>query len=105
LGSAYAFKRQACTRQKRLPLSRRGNGVTLGLTGIPQDWTMNLLADIQAAAVDPKHSLSHMLRQCQILAFRLRLEPFKTWVRQELNGGRGRHRNGRRPILGPPVSA
>ena len=47
---------------------------------------MNLLVDIQAAAVDPKHSLSDLLRKCQILAFRLRHEPFKTWVGHELNG-------------------
>lgn len=47
---------------------------------------MTLLADIQAAAVDQTHSLSDLLRKCQILAFRLRHEPFKTWVSHELNG-------------------
>lgn len=47
---------------------------------------MNLLADIQTAAVDPNHSVGDLLRKCQILAFRLKHEPFKTWVASELNG-------------------
>jgi hypothetical protein len=47
---------------------------------------MDLLSDIQGAAVDPGHSLSDLLRKCQILAFRLRHEPFKNWVGHELNG-------------------
>jgi hypothetical protein len=47
---------------------------------------MSLLDEIQAAATDPSHSLSDMLRKCQILAFRLRHEPFKSWVNHELNG-------------------
>jgi hypothetical protein len=47
---------------------------------------MDLLADIQTAAVDPTHTLSDLLRKCQILAFRLRHEPFKEWVAHELNG-------------------
>jgi len=47
---------------------------------------MDLLADIQAAAVDPNHSLSDLLRKCQILAFRLKHEPFKVWVAHELGG-------------------
>ncbi len=47
---------------------------------------MDLLADIQAAAVDSAHPLSGMLRKCQILASRLRHEPFKEWVAHELNG-------------------
>ncbi len=51
-----------------------------------QDAAMKLLSDIQAAAVDPSHSLSDLLRRCQILAFRLRHEPFKAWVANELNG-------------------
>ncbi len=47
---------------------------------------MSLLDDIQAAATGPSHSLSDLLRKCQILAFRLRHEPFKEWVTHELNG-------------------
>jgi hypothetical protein len=51
-----------------------------------QDGAVSLLTDIQAAATDPSHSLSDLLRKCQILAIRLRHEPFKTWVGRELNG-------------------
>ncbi len=47
---------------------------------------MDLLADIQTAAVDPSHSVSDLLRKCQVLAFRLKHEPFKQWVAYELNG-------------------
>lgn len=47
---------------------------------------MDLLADIQATAVDRKQSVSDLLRKCQILAFRLKHEPFKQWVAHELNG-------------------
>lgn len=47
---------------------------------------MSLLADIQVAATDQSHSISDLLRKCQILAFRLRHEPFKAWVSNELNG-------------------
>lgn len=47
---------------------------------------MDLLSDIQAAAVDPNHSLGDLLRKCQILAFRLKHEPFKAWVAHELSG-------------------
>lgn len=47
---------------------------------------MDLLAEIQAAAVDPQQSVSNLLRMCQILAFRLKHEPFKEWVKHELNG-------------------
>jgi hypothetical protein len=47
---------------------------------------VDLLTDIQAAAVGPGHSVSDLLRKCQILAFRLKHEPFKTWVTHELNG-------------------
>jgi hypothetical protein len=53
---------------------------------MPHTSAMDLLADIQAAAVDPHHSLSDLLRKCQILAFRLRHEPFKAWVAHELGG-------------------
>ncbi len=47
---------------------------------------MSLLDDIQVAATDPSHSLSDLLRKSQILAFRLRHEPFREWVAHELNG-------------------
>jgi hypothetical protein len=47
---------------------------------------MSLLTDIQNAALDPKTSVSDLLRRCQILAVRLRHEPFKAWVGHELNG-------------------
>lgn len=47
---------------------------------------MTLLDEISAAATDPSQSLSDMLRKCQILASRLRHEPFKEWVIHELNG-------------------
>lgn len=47
---------------------------------------MTLLTDIQTAATDPSTSTSDLLRKCQILAFRLRHEPFKQWVAHELNG-------------------
>jgi AbiTii len=47
---------------------------------------VSLLADIQNAATDPSRSLSDLLRMCQILAFRLRHEPFKAWVSHELGG-------------------
>lgn len=47
---------------------------------------MSILGDIQRAATDPAHSTSDLLRKCQILAFRLRHEPFKQWVAHELNG-------------------
>jgi AbiTii-like protein len=55
---------------------------------MPRSYTsrVSLLEDIQASAVDPSHPLSDLLRECQILAFRLRHEPFKTWVAHELNG-------------------
>jgi hypothetical protein len=47
---------------------------------------MSLLTEIQAAATDPSQSTADLLRKCQILAFRLRHEPFKQWVSHELNG-------------------
>jgi len=49
---------------------------------------MSLLTEIQAAATDPSHSTADLLRKCQILAFRLRHEPFKQWVGHELSGAR-----------------
>ena len=51
-----------------------------------EDGGVSLLDEIQVAATDPSHSLSDLLRKCQILAFRLRHEPFKDWVSHELNG-------------------
>jgi hypothetical protein len=53
---------------------------------IHQDGAVSLLTDIQAAATDPGVPLSDLLRKCQILAFRLRHEPFKDWVAHELGG-------------------
>ena len=47
---------------------------------------MSLLAEIQSAAIDPAISTADFLRRCQILAARLRHEPFKAWVTAELNG-------------------
>ncbi len=47
---------------------------------------MSLLTEIQAAATDSAQSTADLLRKCQILAFRLRHEPFKEWVNHELNG-------------------
>jgi hypothetical protein len=47
---------------------------------------VSLLTEIQTAATDPGVPLSDLLRKCQILAFRLRHEPFKEWVAHELNG-------------------
>ena len=47
---------------------------------------MGLLSEIQNAAVDSSVSTADFLRRCQILAARLRHEPFKTWVMHELNG-------------------
>ncbi len=47
---------------------------------------MSLLTDIQTSATDPTCSTSDLLRKCQILAFRLKHEPFKQWVAHELNG-------------------
>ena len=47
---------------------------------------MSLLRQIQDAAVDKNTDLSTLLRQCKVLAARLRNEPFKRWVESELNG-------------------
>lgn len=48
--------------------------------------SVDLLADIQASAVDPSHSLSDLLRESHILAFRLQHCSLKAWVNHELNG-------------------
>ena len=47
---------------------------------------MSLLGDIQTAAASDSASLSSILRKCQILAVRLKYEPFKEWVSRESNG-------------------
>jgi len=47
---------------------------------------MSLLGDIQTAAASDSTSLSSILRRCQILAVRLKYEPFKEWVARESNG-------------------
>jgi len=47
---------------------------------------VSLLDEIQTAATDHAVPLSDMLRKCQILASRLRHQPFKEWVGHELNG-------------------
>jgi len=47
---------------------------------------MSLLGEIQAAAASDSATLSSILRKCQILAVRLKYEPFKDWVARESNG-------------------
>lgn len=47
---------------------------------------MTLLAKIQDAAVDSKTDITDVLRQCAVLAARLKHEGFKKWVDEELNG-------------------
>jgi hypothetical protein len=47
---------------------------------------MDLLQDIQEAAVDQTVPLAVLLRRCAVLASRLRFEPLKNWVQNELNG-------------------
>jgi hypothetical protein len=47
---------------------------------------VTLLDDIQTDATDRSVTLSDLLRKCQILAYRLRHEPFKEWVAHELTG-------------------
>lgn len=47
---------------------------------------MTLLAKIRDAAVDSKTDISDVLRQCAVLAARLKHEGFKKWVDEELNG-------------------
>jgi predicted RNase H-like HicB family nuclease len=47
---------------------------------------MNLLREIQNAAIDSNTDLPSLLRRCQVLAFRLDYEPLKNWVNYELNG-------------------
>lgn len=59
---------------------------TISACSSGDDHRVDLLGEIQSAAVDPNHSVSDLLRKCQILAFRLKHEPFKQWVAHELNG-------------------
>ena len=47
---------------------------------------MTLLRDIQAAATDPKVSVSTLLLKAKILAARLKDPEFESWVNHELNG-------------------
>jgi hypothetical protein len=47
---------------------------------------LTLLSEIQAAAASDSATLSSILRKCQILAVRLKYEPFKEWVARESNG-------------------
>lgn len=47
---------------------------------------MSLLSKIQDAAVDSKTDITDVLRQCAVLAARLKHEGFKKWVDEELNG-------------------
>lgn len=47
---------------------------------------MSLLRDIQAAAIDSSSSLETLLRQCRVLASRLKNDEFKQWVQYELDG-------------------
>lgn len=47
---------------------------------------MTLLAKIRDAAVDSKMEISVVLRQCAVLATRLKHDGFKKWVEEELNG-------------------
>jgi AbiTii-like protein len=41
---------------------------------------MTLLRKIQDAAIDSQTNIGDVLRQCAVLAVRLRNEPFKKWV-------------------------
>lgn len=73
----------------RIALARRpwnSSGCATPRGAVSEDVFMDLLTDIQGAAVDPNHSVGDLLRKCQILAFRLKHEPFKAWVGHELNG-------------------
>lgn len=47
---------------------------------------MNLLRDIQNAAIDNSTSLETLLRKCRVLASRLKNDALKNWVLYELNG-------------------
>jgi len=47
---------------------------------------MTLLAKIRDGAVDSKTDISDVLRQCSVLAARLKHQGFKKWVDEELNG-------------------
>jgi hypothetical protein len=51
---------------------------------------MNLLREIQNAAIDGSSDLETLLRKCRVLAARLQNEEFKVWVQSELDG----YRNG-----------
>jgi len=67
--------------------SRAGTGIgDAAAAAMRNDVRVTLLDEIQTAATDPSLSLSDLLRKCQILAFRLRHEPFREWVSHELNG-------------------
>lgn len=47
---------------------------------------MNLLRDIQLAAIDGASDLETLLRKCRVLASRLKLDDFQNWVQWELDG-------------------
>lgn len=47
---------------------------------------MTLLREIQAAAIDSSVNLADLLRQCKVLASRLKHAEFAAWVDRELNG-------------------
>lgn len=47
---------------------------------------MNLLTDIEAAAIDSTVPITDLLRKCMVLAARLKHEEFSQWVSRELNG-------------------
>lgn len=51
---------------------------------------MSLLTEIQSAAASDASTVSSVLRKCQILAVRLKYDPFKEWVSHESNGYPGR---------------
>lgn len=50
---------------------------------------MGLISDLQNDILDPKTSLSTILRKAKVLASTLKNEEFKKWVENELNGYRG----------------
>ena len=47
---------------------------------------MNLLEDIQTAAVDPSNDLSTLLRKCKLLTIHLKSRPLENWLRYESTG-------------------
>lgn len=47
---------------------------------------MNLVRKIQSSTSDPNFHLSDILRQCKILANKLKYEPLRIWTENELNG-------------------